>query len=353
MMPTSRSCASVTGNAITLIPVVGSTSFNKFLPSANLIFGFTDNDDLRVSAARTLARPRMDQMNASVGVTGNFTHLQNTDPNQSFFSASGGNPKLTPIMADNFNVSYEHYFSGPAAGYQCNSADQKNSDLCRGGGGGYFSVSGYFIGLHDYINPNAAFLYDFSSFLPFTLSPAQLSLLGTPYGIVSGPINNGRGYVKGLQGTLNLPFNLLTPALDGFGVNLSGNLTKSSLVYPGNAAPITVPGLSKKVVNATVYYQHNGFEARISDSYRSDFLGEVSGISATRIEQTLKGGNQYDAQVSYTFDSGRFKGLTLIAQGSNLSNKIFSTYQNNDPRQVLMWERYGRTYSLGVSYKFQ
>ncbi|MBA2079890.1 TonB-dependent receptor [Rhodanobacter sp. PCA2] len=345
--------SATTGDLITLIPVTGSNSYTRYLPSANLIFGFTDNDDLRVSAARTLARPRMDQMNASVGVTGNFTHLQNTDPNQSFFSASGGNPKLTPIMADNFNVSYEHYFSGPAAGYQCNSADQKNSDLCRGGGGGYFSVSGYFIGLHDYINPNAAFLYDFSSFLPFTLSPAQLSLLGTPYGIVSGPINNGRGYVKGLQGTLNLPFNLLTPALDGFGMNLSGNLTKSSLVYPGNAAPITVPGLSKKVVNATVYYQHNGFEARISDSYRSDFLGEVSGISATRIEQTLKGGNQYDAQVSYTFDSGRFKGLTLIAQGSNLSNKIFSTYQNNDPRQVLMWERYGRTYSLGVSYKFQ
>jgi len=170
---------------------------------------------------------------------------------------------------------------------------------------------------------------------------------------VSGPTNDGRGYVKGIQGTLNLPFNLLTPVLDGFGVNLSGNLTKSSLVYPGNATPITVPGLSKRVAQGTIYYQHNGFEARISDSYRSDFLGEVAGISATRIEQTLKGGSNYDAQVSYTFDSGTFKGLTLIAQGSNLSNHLFTTFQNNDPRQVLMWERYGRTYSIGASYKFQ
>ncbi|HKR77274.1 MAG TPA: TonB-dependent receptor, partial [Rhodanobacter sp.] len=181
--------SAITGNTITLIPVTGSTSYTRYLPSANLIFGFTDNDDLRVSAARTLARPRMDQMNASLGVTGNINHLPNTDPNQSYFSASGGNPKLTPIMADNFNVSYEHYFSGPASGYQCNSTDQKNSDLCRTGGGGYFSVSGYFIGLHDYINPNAAFLYDFSSFLPFTLSQAELSQLGTPLGIVSGPTN--------------------------------------------------------------------------------------------------------------------------------------------------------------------
>jgi iron complex outermembrane receptor protein len=345
--------SAITGNAIELIPVTGSTSYTRYLPSANLIFGFTDNDDLRISAARTLSRPRMDQMNAGLGVSGDLTKLPNTNPNQAFFSASGGNPKLTPTMADNYNVSYEHYFSGPASGYQCNSADQKNSDLCRSGGGGYFSVSGYFIGLHDYINPNASFLYNFSPFLPFTLSPAELSQLGTPYGIVSGPTNDGHGYVKGLQGTLNLPFNLLTPVLDGFGTILSANRTKSSLVYGGNSTPITVPGLSKWVANGTIYYQHNGFEARISDSYRSNFLGEVSGISATRIEQTLKGGSTYDAQASYTFESGRFKGLTLIAQGSNLSNKIFTTFQNNDPRQVQTWERYGRTYSVGASYKFQ
>ncbi len=344
--------SAITGNAITLIPVVGTTSYNKVLPSANLIFGFTDNDDLRVSAARTLARPRMDQMNASLSVSGNITHLPNTDPNQAYFSASGGNAKLQPTMADNFNVSYEHYFSGGNS-YQCNAADQKNSDLCRTGGGGYFSVSGYFIGLHDYINPNAAYLYDFSAFLPFGLTPAQLSQLGTTKGIVSGPTNDGRGYVKGAQVTLNLPFNLIAQPLDGFGVILTGNRTKSSLVYPGNPTPITVPGLSKWVANGTIYYQHNGFEARISDSYRSDFLGEVSGISASRIEQTIRGGSTYDAQVSYTFDSGTFKGLTVIAQGSNLSNKIFTTFQNKDPRQVQTWERYGRTYSLGVSYKFQ
>ncbi|TAM59326.1 MAG: TonB-dependent receptor [Rhodanobacter sp.] len=343
--------SAITGNGITLIPVSGSTSYNRYLPSANLIFGLTDNDDLRVSAARTLARPRMDQMNASLGVSGNITHLQSTDPNQAYFSASGGNAKLKPTMADNYNVSYEHYFSG-GGGFQCNSADQKNSDLCRSGGGGYFAVSGYFIGLHDYINPNAAYLYDFSSFLPFNLSPAQLSQLGTPLGVVSGPTNDGHGYVKGAQVTLNLPANLISPALDGFGVILTGNRTKSSLVYAGNSNPITVPGLSKWVANGTLYYQHNGFEARVSDSYRSSFLGEVSGISASRIEQTLQGGSSYDAQVSYTFDHGPLNGLTIIAQGSNLSNKTFVTFQNNDPRQVQNWESYGRRYEIGISYKF-
>lgn len=345
--------SAVTGNAITLIPVTGSTSYNKYLPSANLIFGLTDNDDVRVSAARTLARARMDQMNASLAVSGNLTRLQSTDPNQAYFSASGGNPKLKPTMADNYNVSYEHYFSGDSSGFACNSADNKNSDLCRTGGGGYFAVSGYFIALHDYINPNSAFLYDFSSFLPFGLTPAQLAQLGTTLGTVSGPQNNGRGYVKGAQVTLNLPFGLLAQQLDGFGTILTANRTKSSLVYPGNPNPITVPGLSKWVANGTLYYQHAGFEARISDSYRSSFLGEVSGISASRILQTVGGGSTYDAQVSYTFDHGPLDGLTIIAQGSNLSNKVFTTFQNNDPRQVQTWERYGRRYEVGVSYKFK
>jgi len=344
----------VTGGHTDLIPVKGGTSYTRYLPSANLIFGLTDNDDLRFSAARTIAQPRMDQMNASQNVSGDITHLASTDPNQAFFSSSGGNAKLLPTQADNYNISYEHYFSGPASGYQCNSADQKNSDLCRsGGGGGYFAVSGYFLKLSDYIDPNPAYLYDFSAFVPSYLTPAQAATLGTTQGIVSGPTNDGHGYVKGAQVTLNLPFNLITPALDGFGMILTGNRTKSSLVYGDNPAPITVPGLSKWVANGTLYYQHAGFEARISDSYRSSFLGEVSGISASRIEQTLNGGSSYDAQVSYSFEHGSLKGLTLIATGSNLSNKIFTTYQNNDPRQVQTWERYGRTYSLGVSYKFQ
>jgi len=294
----------------------------------------------------------MDQMNASLGVIGNLTRLQSTDPNQAYFSASGGNAKLKPTMADNYNVSYEHYFSSGNS-YECNAGDAKNSELCRSAGGGYFALSGYFLKLTDYINPNAAYLYDFSSFLPFGLTPAQQAQLGTTLGTVSGPTNDGHGYVKGAQVTLNLPFNLFTPTLNGFGVIVTGNRTNSSLVFAGNSTALAVPGLSKWVANGTLYYQHNGFEARVSDSYRSSFLGEVSGISASRIEQTIQGGSSYDAQVSYSFDSGALKGLTLIAQGSNLSNKTFITYQNDDPRQVLTWERYGRRFDIGVSYKFQ
>ncbi|MGN6313321.1 MAG: TonB-dependent receptor domain-containing protein, partial [Rhodanobacteraceae bacterium] len=324
---------STTGSSlVTLIPVSGGTSYTRWLPSANLVFGFTDSTDLRVGLARVMARPRMDQMSASLSIGGNITHLTSTDPNTSYFSASGGNFKLLPTMADNFNVSLEHYF------------DENK---------GYAALSGYYLKLHDYINPNAAFLYDFTPFVGAYLNAQQQQQLGTPLGIISGPTNDGHGSVKGVQGVLNLPLEQLTPVLDGFGVVLSADYTNSSVVYAGNPQAITVPGLSKWVLNDTVYYQHDGFEARVSQNYRSSFLGEVQGISATRILQSIKGGNTYDAQISYTMQDGPMKGLTFILQGSNLTNKIFTTFQNNDPRQVLTWEEYGRRYDVGISYKFQ
>ncbi|EQD77836.1 TonB-dependent receptor, partial [mine drainage metagenome] len=328
----ATAASAAAGSNPVMVPVNGSTSYTRYLPSMNLIFGLTDNTDLRVSAARVMARARMDQMNASLGVSGNFTQLQSTNPNTSYFSAGGGNPKLLPTMADDYNISLEHYFEGNQ---------------------GYIAASAYFLKLHDYINPNAAFLYNFAALVPEYLTPAQQTQLGTTYGIVSGPVNNGYGNVKGAQATASVPLKLLTPVLNDFGVILSADYTKSSLVYAGNPTPITVPGLSKWVTQETVYFQHGGLQARVSRSFRSSFLGEVSGISATRILQTIQGGSSYDAQVSYAFNSGRFKGMTLILQGSNLTNKRFVTYQNGDPRQVLIWENYGRSYEALVSYKFQ
>ncbi len=319
------------GTQAQLIPVSGGTSYTRYLPSVNLIFGLAENTQLRVSAARVMARARMDQMSASLGISGNITHLASTNPNLSYFSASGGNVKLLPTMADSYNISLAHYFDG-------------NS--------GYVSAMAYMLKLHDYINPNAAYLADFTPFISSYLTPAQQQLLGTPFGIVSGPVNNGYGNVKGLQAVASIPLKLFTPVLNGFGIVLSADYTKSSLVYAGNLNSITVPGLSKWVTNATVYYEHGGFQARASRAYRSSFLGEVSGISATRILQTIQGGSTYDIQVSYALQSGRFKGLTFILQGSNLTNRRFVTFQNGDPRQVQIWERYGRSYQLGVSYKF-
>ena len=44
--------------------------------------------------------------------------------------------------------------------------------------------------------------------------------------------------------------------------------------------------------------------------------------------------------------------LTLFLQAYNLNNEPLVTYSNNDPRQVTNYQKYGASYSTGVSYKF-
>ncbi len=196
-------------------------------------------------------------------------------------------------------------------------------------------------------------LYNFSAFESGYLTAAQQAQLGTPYGILNVPQNNGAGHLEGEQFAANLPFGDFTHWLNGFGVNGSVDRTLSSVLYAGETGQVTIPGLSKWVENITLYYQRGGFQASVNDDIRSSFLGEVFGISSTRVEQVFKGTATVDAQLSYAFTSGMLNGLTLIATGSNLTNQGMQTYQNGDPREVLTWEQYDRLYTIGFSYSYQ
>src|SRR5690606_17624368 len=85
-------------NAPAFFQVEDGDKYTRFLPSLNLIFDLGDTTKLRFGAARTLARARMDQLNASMTLNTDITKLASTDPNQAFFSASGGNAKLKPTL---------------------------------------------------------------------------------------------------------------------------------------------------------------------------------------------------------------------------------------------------------------
>ena len=113
-----------------------------------------------------------------------------------------------------------------------------------------------------------------------------------------------------------------------------------------------MPGLSKWVVNSTVYYEKNGFQVRASGRYRSDFLAEVSGLSLVRDRVMAASELVFDAQIGYTFNNGPLKGLGILLQGSNLTNEPLVTYYNDDKRQVRDYQNYGRNFMLGVTYKY-
>jgi iron complex outermembrane receptor protein len=315
----------------TFIPFTDGDKYWDVLPSANLIFALGENTMLRMSAAKTLVRARMDKLNASLSLGEDITKLMSTDPLNSYFSASGGNPRLRPYTSWGFDVSLEHYF----------------------GGAGYFSIAGFYKDLNDYVFDNDGFVYDFAAFVDSSkLSAADKLLLGTTLGRISGPTNRGNGHIKGFEATLSVPLEAISEPLEGLGFITSVAFNDSEVILGTNPTPITVPGLSKWVVNSTVYFEKAGFEARVSHRYRGDFLAEVAAISATRDLRTADAESIIDAQIGYRFSSGALNGLSIYFQGNNLTDEPFITFDNGDIRFVRDYQSYGRTYAVGANFRF-
>ncbi len=304
--------------------ITGGTKYTEYLPSLNLNFEVAEQTFVRLGAARTLARARMDHMRAGRQVSFNASLARSTDIAQSPWGGDGGNPELKPWVANAVDLSVEWYFPE---------------------GLGYFALAGFYKDLRTYVY-DRSILADFSEFPTGAIMPALTT------GLVTRPDNGEGGEMLGLEFSLQVSGELLAPALAGFGAVFNASLTDSE-IERGTGDPNTpLPGLSDEVVNLTLYYEKGGFSARVSNNYRSEFLGEVAGFGAARTERSIAAQELLDAQVSYSFDSGRFDGLTLFFQGTNLTDEPFYSYLSDDKSRIKDYQIYGRTYFLGLSYKY-
>ena len=303
-------------------------TYTDVLPSLNLAFSLTEDQMLRVALAKQVARPRMDDMRASLEF--------GVDKTTGKPGASGGNPTLDPWRANAFDLSWEKYF----------------------GGTGYVAAAFFYKDLTSYIYTQTRDGYDFSSLVAnYVPGPGEPPTLTK--GTFSAPFNGKGGSLRGLELSASIPLSMFAPALDGFGVIGSASFNDSSVTIrsPENATsvgdgPISLPGLSKRVYNLTAYYEKSGFDARISERKRSDFIGEIGNFNGARTLRYVVGENIFDAQIGYTFaDGSKLKGLSIQLQASNLTNAPYRTYAGTKDRP-LEYIEWGRTYLLGATYKF-
>jgi iron complex outermembrane receptor protein len=305
---------------IELVDRVVSDSYLEWLPSFNLGFAVAEDQMIRLAAARTLSRARMDKMNANLSYSYDDAPTGG-NPN---WTGGGGNAELRPWMARQYDISYEYYFS----------------DM------GYLSVAAYYKDLENYVFDEQVET-DFCTILPNDPNCGV--------GLVTSPQNGNGGYVQGIEASLSIDFGLFADSLSGFGTILNGAYNDSEIKETSDSEPTTLPGLSEKTFNATVYYENAGFQARISSRYRSEFLGEVTKISLQRELVNVKAETLVDAQIGYDFsESGvdALYGLSLVFQVNNLTNEPFTTYFGDDQRLVRDFQNYGRNYMLGANYKF-
>ncbi len=308
-------------------PIHGGKTYTDVLPSMNLAFDLGSQQTLRLALARQVARPRVDQLRAAL----DFGIDQGTGKP----GASGGNPDLDPWRANALDVSYEKYFGNKA----------------------YVAVAGYYKDLRTYIYTQTNTNYDFTNLVQGYVPPPGSPPAQT-HGSYTAPYNGKGGKLSGIELTASLPLNMLTQTLNGFGIVASASFNDSNItikdpdsassVGPGN---IALPGLSKEVYNLTVYYENGGFEARISERKRSDYVGEISNFAASRTLRYVVGEDVVDAQIGYTFNDGSLKGLGLLFQVNNLTNAPYATYAGTKDRP-LEYIKWGSTYLVGVNYKF-
>lgn len=294
-------------------------TYNDTLPSLNLVADAGGGYIARFGAAKTLARGRMDDMKAGADVSIN--------PTTHVWSGSGGNPQLEPWRANSYDLSFEKYFG-------------KRS---------YVAVAGFYKELKTYIYTQKL-EYDFTG-IPNTtaLTPAG------SIGLFERPINGQGGYLHGSEVSGAFEGGLVSPMLDGFGLQASASFTNSTVHPNGPGTSQRLPGLSGTVTSVIAYYEKAGISARIGQRYRSGFRGEITGLHNAREFTEILPDRQTDAQVGYEFLAGQLKGLSFLFQVNNLTNAPLRTKQGNDLGDAiapLEYNQYGRQYLLGATYKF-
>jgi iron complex outermembrane recepter protein len=335
------------------VPIEGGKSYNDVLPAMNLVFELPAQQLLRFSAAREVARPRMDQMtagqdnNVAPGGSGNsnLPGYPTTAPFPFVASSTLGNPNLDPWRADAVDLSYEKYFANKA----------------------YLSAAVFYKDLKSYIynlNVTGADLSAFASQVPASVTtippppaPGGINYGVFPLGYETIPLNGQGGRLDGFELTASAPGELLASWLSGFGASVSLSETDSSIKVHGQVSggpastSIPLPGLSKTVASATVYYEKSGFAARVASRYRSDYIGEITDFAGDRALEYVRHELITDFQTSYEFQDGPAKGLMVLFQVNNLTNTPFIDYYQTQA-QTRDYETFGRDFFFGVNYKF-
>ncbi len=324
-------------------------NYDHWLPSANLSFEVAEDTFVRAAAARTVTRPRLDQMTANQSISVNSTVCQDTtgdgqpdsvvgyDPQggRSCFNLGGGNPEIRPYEATQFDIAFEKYFSSDTA----------------------LSVALFHKNIDDWVVGRTVFVdatpqiqqAGFGSFLAANPGVAINGL---------GSVDNfEKAKITGVEATVRAGLDSILP-FNGFGVEGSYTYADSSLEDEnGNVIPI--PGYSENVWSAAAYYDNNGWRAKLNARHRSDFLSEVQlfdgGLSgADALSETI-----LDAQIGYEFQSGTLEGLSINFEAYNITDEPFRTENDLDgpggagtDTFISRHELYGTTYNITLAKKF-
>jgi iron complex outermembrane receptor protein len=288
------------------VPVTASNDYHYLLPSLDLNLMVRPDLKLRFDASRTLTKPPLGDLGPTLGVGGRVGAL----------TASGGNPKLLPLLSTNINLGAEWYY----------------------GSNDYVAVEGYFKRVSQFAQLNTVFTTINGVTDPTTGKLAQFA--DTTY--VNGPSANVHGVEITWQQMLPLDF--------GYTINaniIGTNKPYNPHIYTNQFA---LPGVGNSV-NVIGFYQAHGFQARVSFNWQATeflFFGQTQNNSQTGTEPTfLKASKTVDFTTSYDINHN----VNVFFEALNLNDGQYVT-RGRFPEQILDIIDYGRTFTLGARLNF-
>lgn len=244
----------------TFDPVTIEHSYENILPSFNFNAELRENLFLRGAVYKALSRSNIEDLGAGRTL---ITDGDAATPEEALAGAAGGNPRLEPLEALNFDLSFEYY------------PDQDTS----------YSLALY------------------SKSIKTAVIPADQGALtetfvidGVSYTVPVAQETNSdeESYLRGFEIAANRAFSNLPAPFDGLGMQASYTYNDSDFVYNDPSAvdplnplvnftdPVSIPGLSKHVAALTGYYEKAGLSVRVVYKYRSDYF-KPSGLTANRV----------------------------------------------------------------------
>lgn len=351
------------GTATTGRELKGTNRYTDVLPSVNLVYEPVEDLLLRFGASKAMARPLLGNLSPtitslSIPSTGDTTGA----------SLTIGNPKLKPFRSDNIDVSVEWYFREGAvlsvAGF--------NKDISS-----FPQTVLYSSKLSDFLDADGI-----ASVRDGITNLQQLAYLDGNYDFTARQYRDAPGgYLRGFEIGFQMDFDFLPSFFQNFGTQLNYTHIKSELNYildPGTAtqpqttAKAPFQNVSPDAINGTLYYEDDGFRARVSVAHRKGYStaypiasGSCSpGLSTLPTNPATQGTacdsplindfvysrstTNVDTSVSYKINEW----VTVTGEGLNLTNQTSDRYAYAGQSAVTQYASSGRIYRLGTRVRF-
>ncbi|PIM51203.1 TonB-dependent receptor [Roseateles chitinivorans] len=271
-------------------------SYTFGLPSANFVWHFTDQLQLRLGAAKTMARPSVEQLaptstTASVA-WGDFTQV------------FGGNADLKPYSAKQYDASLEWYYArNSALTFAVFQKDIKNQITTSWQTGVDIGVPGHLFN-------------------------------------VMKPINGDKAKVRGME----IGFQHLWD--NGFGVRAQYTRNRSDSWVGGEKRPLE--GIAPATSSLGLLYEKGPWSLSATADHTDDFVSAIN-VIGPGFNERAKAITWVTAQASYEFN----KWLKVSIEGRNLTDaKQEYTLGNGTITLPQGYNRWGRAFTIGASIKF-